>query len=318
MGREPSFATVVALKTSSVLILLVLCFLSCKAYSAPLSCGNVRNIRCPFQLKGDDQNCNGHSYELSCENNRTILQLSPDNMQYFVQDINYDKFSVSIVDPGLQKDNYSSLPLYSMQEEPSIGGNIVLEYLNQPVTFINCQTPAVSSQYINITSISSSSSYKYAYVVTGKMVLSQVEGDCQVTKMAWVSTEWPILKNIDTSDLMASYLTTNFSELHDGMAYGFKIDWSRIFCQRCNLSAYSFCHAPDYTCFYKCDLYDMTMDPFLPLCEFNSKLTFKNSSPSIIFILTISNSVAQINIVGWRQNLRGIDEILKGKFRNFI
>lgn len=277
MGGENSFTTVVAIKPTSVLILLVLCFLSSKAYSAPLSCGNVRNIRCPFQLKGDDQNCNGPSYEFSCENNRTILRLSPDNMQYFVEDINYDNFSILIVDPGLKKDNYSSLPLYSMQEEPSIRGNIQLHYLNQPVTFVNCHTPAVSSQYINITSISSSSSYRYSYVVAGQMVLSQVEGDCEVTKLAWVSAEWPMVKNIDTS-----YLTTNFSELHDGMAYGFKIDWSKIFCERCNLRAYSFCQAlnADYTCFYDCDLYDMTTDAFLPLC--------------------------------WRQNLEGISEILKG------
>lgn len=153
MERNNSFATVVALKTSSVLILLLLCFLSCKAYSAPLSWGNLRNIRCPFQLKGDDQNCKGSSYELSCENNRTILRLSPDNMQYFVEDISYDNFSVLIVDSGLKKGNYSSLPLYSMQEEPSISGNLPLQHLNHPVTFINCQTPAVSSHYINITSI---------------------------------------------------------------------------------------------------------------------------------------------------------------------
>ncbi|KAK1366487.1 hypothetical protein POM88_042048 [Heracleum sosnowskyi] len=66
------------------------------------------------------------------------------------------------------------------------------------------------------------------------------------------------------------------------MAYGFKIDWSKIFCARCNLRAYSFCQAlnADYTCFYDCDLYDMTTDAFLPLC--------------------------------WRQNLDGISEILKG------
>ncbi|KAL1813736.1 hypothetical protein ACET3Z_023801 [Daucus carota] len=269
------------MKTSSVLILLVLSLLSFKAYSAPLSCGNVREIRCPFQLKGDNQNCKGSSYEFSCENNRTILHLSPDNMQYFVEDINYDNSSLLVVDPGIRKDNYSSLPLYSMQEEPSIRGNIPLEYLNQPVTFLSCHTPAVSSQYINITSIASSSSYKYSYVVTGSITLSQVEGDCEVTKLAWVSREWPILKTDNYLTINFSELPiTNFSELHDGMAYGFMMDWSKIFCASCNLRVYSLCQAlnAEYTCFYDCDLYDITTDAFLPLC--------------------------------WRQNLHGIKEIL--------
>ncbi|WOH06679.1 hypothetical protein DCAR_0626107 [Daucus carota subsp. sativus] len=265
------------MKTSSILILLVISVLSFKAYSAPLSCGNVREIRCPFQLKGDNQNCKGSSYEFSCENNRTILHLSPDNMQYFVEDINYDNSSLLVVDPGIKKDNYSSLPLYSMQEEPSIRGNIPLEYLNQPVTFLSCHTPAVSSQYINITSIASSSLYKYSYVVTGRITLSQVEGDCEVTKLAWVSREWPILKTDNYLTINFSELPiTNFSELHDGMAYGFKMDWSKIFCASCNLRVYSLCQAlnAEYTCFYDCDLYDITTDAFLPLCEFTIGLPF--------------------------------------------
>ncbi|KAK1392239.1 hypothetical protein POM88_011295 [Heracleum sosnowskyi] len=94
--------------------------------------------------------------------------------------------------------------------------------------------------------------------------------------MAWVSLEWPLLKNVSLS---SSWFTSNFSELHDGMAYGFKIDWSRILCFTCNsFDQKAFCQATGshYSCYYNCDFYGT--DTSLPTC--------------------------------WRKNLFGMDEFL--------
>ena len=42
-------------------------------HCAPSSCGNIHNIRFPFRLKNDPENCGDSKYELSCENNHTVL-----------------------------------------------------------------------------------------------------------------------------------------------------------------------------------------------------------------------------------------------------
>lgn len=251
--------------TALCVVILFMCY--CKvADSAYSSCGNVQNIRCPFYLQGHEQNCNSISYELLCKNNRTSLEFR--GISFFVEDINYDEFSFLVVDPGIKKNDYSSLPRYSMEEDPYIEPNKRLDELNVPITFLNCQAPANSRQYMNITSIVSSTSlYKFSYVTGGKMMLSQVEENCQVTKMAWVSSTWPHLKDVSFS---SSWFTNNFSELHDGMAYGFKIDWSRKVCLGCNsFGRKAICHVTGSkrSCFYNCDFYGR--DPSLPTCKYN-------------------------------------------------
>lgn len=260
-----SMATYSGLTTALSVVILYLCY--CKvAHSALLSCGNVQNVMCPFYLGGYEHNCNSFSYELFCKDNRTVLELR--GISFFVEDINYDEFSFLVVDPGIKKNDYSSLPLYSVEEDPYIIPNKRLKELNVPITFINCQAPANSRQYMNITSIiSSTSAYKYSYVTGGRMMLSQVEENCQVTKMAWVSLTWPLLKNVPLS---TSWFTSNFSELHDGMAYGFKIDWSRIVCRTCSSfdrKAYCKVTGSRPSCFYNCDFFGT--DTSLPTCKYN-------------------------------------------------
>lgn len=75
-------------KTASTILFSVLIFLifingearSDKEFcsSAP-SCGEIRNISYPFRLKEDPSGCGDHDYELSCVNNKTILEISPEN-----------------------------------------------------------------------------------------------------------------------------------------------------------------------------------------------------------------------------------------------
>ena len=60
-------------------IALVLVHETCSAtakvnhHCAPSSCGNIHNISFPFRLKNDPENCGDSKYELSCENNHTVL-----------------------------------------------------------------------------------------------------------------------------------------------------------------------------------------------------------------------------------------------------
>ncbi|CAI8605627.1 unnamed protein product [Vicia faba] len=62
------------------------------------SCGDIRNITYPFRLQGEPENCGDPNYEISCENNQTILNL--DNGKYFVEAINYNNSTIRITDSG--------------------------------------------------------------------------------------------------------------------------------------------------------------------------------------------------------------------------
>ncbi|KAM3729812.1 hypothetical protein ACB098_12G038900 [Castanea mollissima] len=64
------------------------------------SCGNIHNISLPFRLNTDPENCGDPRYELSCENNHTVL-LYLFGGKYFVQEISYNNYTIRIVDSVL-------------------------------------------------------------------------------------------------------------------------------------------------------------------------------------------------------------------------
>ncbi|GMN19786.1 hypothetical protein TIFTF001_042923 [Ficus carica] len=69
---------------------------------SPSSCGNILNISSPFRLKTDLENCGDLKYELSCENNLTVLYLY--SVKYLVKAINYNNYTIRIADAIVQKD----------------------------------------------------------------------------------------------------------------------------------------------------------------------------------------------------------------------
>ncbi|KAJ0094133.1 hypothetical protein Patl1_15188 [Pistacia atlantica] len=80
------------------------------------SCGDITNISYPFRLKTDPVGCGDHDFELSCQSNKTILELhsrkyyvSQSNKtilelhsrKYYVTRISYDERIISVVDINL-------------------------------------------------------------------------------------------------------------------------------------------------------------------------------------------------------------------------
>ncbi|KAL3499703.1 hypothetical protein ACH5RR_038796 [Cinchona calisaya] len=89
-------------KLSLVLVLLFLTTSCCTAKKSnhqcsPSSCGDIPNISYPFPLKGDPENCGNSSYELDCNNNRT-LSLSLNSKIHHVLEIDYAKYRIRVVD----------------------------------------------------------------------------------------------------------------------------------------------------------------------------------------------------------------------------
>ncbi|KAL6320875.1 hypothetical protein AAG906_008875 [Vitis piasezkii] len=139
--------------------LLAICAANGNQTCRPSSCGDVKKISNPFRLKGDPSGCGDPDYELVCENNRTMVNL--EHGKYYVADINYDNYTIRVVDPGVEKGNCFSAPLYSLTREIFPTNTTVL---------MNCEQPISDGNYIHITpcnrsNVTSSSSQAYVYAL---------------------------------------------------------------------------------------------------------------------------------------------------------
>ncbi|XWS35007.1 hypothetical protein CRYUN_Cryun21dG0088200 [Craigia yunnanensis] len=63
------------------------------------SCGDFKNISYPFRLQGDPVGCGDLGFQLSCQNNKTILNYR--GGKYYVKGISYDERTIRIVDINL-------------------------------------------------------------------------------------------------------------------------------------------------------------------------------------------------------------------------
>ncbi|KAL0007388.1 hypothetical protein SO802_008890 [Lithocarpus litseifolius] len=209
-------------------------------YCPPSSCGNIPNISSPFRLKSDPESCGDPRYELSCENNRTVLLLYAG--KYYVQKISYNNYTIKVADSGIHNDNYfSTTPSYSLSRY-----NFSLQYesayttfqwkyianmeyvypeLSWIVVFMSCEKPVHSPYYLDTsTCIDNSSNYishskRYRYVKVGKTSATEVPDSCRVEKIT--RTSWP--RNDDPN--------VSCKDVHNELVYGFEISWLEGNCQ---------------------------------------------------------------------------------------
>ncbi|RVW90576.1 Rust resistance kinase Lr10 [Vitis vinifera] len=200
---------------------LVLLLLSATSEACHSSCGKLGNITYPFRLKGDPHSCGEVNYELDCENNHTILHLY--SGKYHVEEVNYDNFTMRVVDVGLQKDNCSSLPLQSlMHGNFSHGDPYKLSASNSAVNFLECAAPVKPAPYMDTALCSKNSSSNlslsqtHSYVVVGDIRASDVEDSCSIGMVVWVSNSHLKINN------------RSFSGIHNGLLYGTELLWPRV------------------------------------------------------------------------------------------
>ncbi|XP_016649591.1 PREDICTED: uncharacterized protein LOC107881076 [Prunus mume] len=179
------------------------------------SCGNIHKISYPFRLEHDPKHCGNVMYNLSCENNITLVDLPPSG-KYYVQAINYDNLTIRLVDPGLQKNNCSSMP---QNLSPSLTSEVpydASEWLSTPVFYIKCSNPVNSSLYVdtapclNINASSLVQQKTYSYVKVGSMEVGDLNEGC--------SAEWVTLALFNYSDYNTSY-----EYIHSALMYGFDL-----------------------------------------------------------------------------------------------
>nr|XP_048325482.1 rust resistance kinase Lr10-like [Ziziphus jujuba var. spinosa] len=206
---------------------------------SPSSCGNIPNIGHPFRLRTDPENCGDLRYNLSCEDNNTNTVLYLFSIKFYVQEINYDKHTIRLVDSNLHKGNSSSIPPYSLSAYnfsnyySDLYVTEVCRYTNpcrllsDPITFLKCEYPVNSSlyiptntPYINSTSDafwSSSGSFEsggYSYVKIGSTYASELKDYCRLEQMLMTSKRG-IAENRDIS----------YIDIHNILEYGFELLW---------------------------------------------------------------------------------------------
>ncbi|CAN1831630.1 Rust resistance kinase Lr10 [Linum perenne] len=93
--------------SSRFILLLLLLLQTCQAAASaaadggnckPSSCGKIPIIKHPFRLTTDPKICGDYRYNLSCESNTTVLYMRSSSARYYVQEINYHKLTIRLVD----------------------------------------------------------------------------------------------------------------------------------------------------------------------------------------------------------------------------
>ncbi|KAG2709274.1 hypothetical protein I3760_05G230900 [Carya illinoinensis] len=154
------------------------------------SCPN-HSIRYPFRLKGEATNCSAETYELSCENNHSLLFYSDLGGKYYVQQINYYKQTIRLVDSEIQEDNFSFIPRFIINYSnlSRLQGPMDYDWYGtstKGVAIVNCEKPVMSStSYLLLETSSSTCSNNNI----GKTKAGDVEGSCKIEQM--FLTSWP-------------------------------------------------------------------------------------------------------------------------------
>ncbi|XP_030549133.2 rust resistance kinase Lr10-like [Rhodamnia argentea] len=179
----------------------------------PSSCGDIRNISFPFRLKSDPKGCG--LIELACEDNRTIYYVK--KARYYMQSIDYSNRLVKFVDDGLQRDNCSSLPRYSLL---GYGYNGTARNVSTLV-IVNCSERVDSPFYIATGSCvkgphSSNTSLNWNLYALVNPKASYIQDFCTIQYWTWVSYNFGGEEQINSS----SY---NYERIHNIMADGFVI-----------------------------------------------------------------------------------------------
>ncbi|KAG6670697.1 hypothetical protein I3843_Q044900 [Carya illinoinensis] len=190
----------------------------------PSSCGNIPNISSPFRLEHDPLNCGNPRYALSCQDNQTVLYIL--SVEHYVQEINYTSQTIRVVDSGIQKNNYSSIPPYS-----DFGPYYRQDGITETMVMLNCEKRVNSPWYLNkstcfgnraYASNSSSSQPEagFRYVIYNQTIKAgDVEDLCQVEHR--FQTSWPSVRNLPPEDQSSISCT----DLHNLLLYGFELSW---------------------------------------------------------------------------------------------
>lgn len=200
------------------------------------SCGNI-NISYPFRLNTDHQNCGNKRFELSCEANSTTAVLYLSSGKYYVKSINYNNFTIRVVNAGvLKNNNYYPDPVYSLTTDNFTRADsyyaISSQYISMepvPVIFVTCASPMNSTLFIETAPCLTYSS-KYSYFMVGSVTSFDLGRSCEITQ---------ILLTLPSSNKNMM----SCEGICDEIVHGFELSWFTFGCGKCRID--QVCNTPD-------------------------------------------------------------------------
>ncbi|KAI4353058.1 hypothetical protein L6164_002036 [Bauhinia variegata] len=183
----------------------------------PSSCGKITNISSPFRLEHDPPNCGKPGYELACENNIAVLYLFP-GTPYYVESINYNNFTIRLVDPGVQRTDCSSIPRNFLSRYNHFDiTNYEIDYV-EDVIFLNCSNGVSNRdypEYVDTASCINWNSTGHIYAIVGGLTAEKLNVDCRVMAVKATSL-W------GTRDYNKSF---SYIDIHKALLFGFEVSW---------------------------------------------------------------------------------------------
>lgn len=229
-----------------VVLLLILIFSYNKVYgdehqdSCSRWCG-VHNIRSPFRLKDSPKECGDERYNLSCEDNNQLILYHDSFGKYYVQSINYNNFTIRLLDFNLASSNnfippYYSLGLYNFSSNSIVSPYLAFRYyknntlnvLTKSMLYMSCPNRMEYSYIGNCMNRTSNSQDVNSFYVGsyGKSLSEFGLGDgCRIQFM--------YLTSLDVEDDGADHNNNNIScaDIRREMFYGFELSWLNSFCK---------------------------------------------------------------------------------------
>lgn len=203
----------------------------------PFTCGHLSDVSLPFRRRGDPPECGVASYELTCTDDKAIIQI--DNGTYLVRGINYTDATFSVVDANMLDSSNSTCPLprwnripykrwYWVVEDSS--RNIVQElmpsYSTITAAFVTCSLEVTNNgvyMYMPVACLSTNSSF--VYVLTGWSAdsIQSLEPSCGYLAMSPLSVEVLNASYADVVKLMRGGFALRFPyTIHYFSYYKFK------------------------------------------------------------------------------------------------
>ncbi|KAJ8758495.1 hypothetical protein K2173_000216 [Erythroxylum novogranatense] len=182
--------------------------------SCSSSCGDIQNISYPFRLNTDPPGCGDTDYQLSCENNLTLLEFH--SGKYYVKQISYDKRIIRVVDVNLASGScnlpYKSVSVDEMISDSRYKGKV----LNTYTSFIRCSSNISNQAYRSLPCLNGNGSYVYASYDT--YIISDLQGSCS------------FLSRVPT--IYQAVLYPSYDSILKLMQSGFDLGWS-VECRDC-------------------------------------------------------------------------------------
>ncbi|XP_057437691.1 LEAF RUST 10 DISEASE-RESISTANCE LOCUS RECEPTOR-LIKE PROTEIN KINASE-like 2.8 [Lotus japonicus] len=232
-------------RENTILLLLLLFQQNCLAANhhqppcPPSSCGKLLNISYPFRLKTDPTHCGDRRYQLDCDTTTTGPTLTLPSGKFYVQEIDYKRFTLQLTDAGAVEDAACSfIPrnfLYQRSFKDFIGPDdfgsepFVLSSHPPSIAYLNCSNSVADDdpRYVKVkvdTNRCGAPGYENVYAVVEPSV-SDIRVGCGLV-VATLGRGWR-KGEIENGNV-------SYGDIHRMLVEGVTVSWLPVICEdRC-------------------------------------------------------------------------------------